>query len=69
MSTHTATGHEMSMLVLSVGDDPPFMYQAQCSCSWNGVETPDKPEAEADAREHLRVRREKATMHPWLDTK
>lgn len=49
--------HEMSMLALGVGDDPPFMVQAQCSRGWNGDETPERADAEAEGREHQRGRR------------
>ena len=48
----------MNLLALGVGDDPPFMYQAQCSCGWDSEETPDCNVAESQGREHRRERRQ-----------
>lgn len=45
-------------------------WRAKCSdCSWEDTVEPTYELAAAGGREHERVRREKQTVHPWLDVK
>lgn len=46
------------------------MWVGRChDCAWEGGLELEYPSASKEGREHERIRREKQSVHPWLDVK